>query len=70
MHNKNHTGKANNRALGKLTLGESHELFTLYLLNSENGSERIKLHFQFWFYFIIVSAFLVNGLLFFGIVLQ
>lgn len=69
IHHKNNSGKIINRVFGELTHGESQELYTLYLLNSENSNERLNLIFQFCFYFVLVSAFLVNVLLFFGIVL-
>jgi hypothetical protein len=70
IHHKKHSGKAINRAFGKLTQGKSQEQYNLYLLNSENRSKRIKLNLQFWFYFVLVSAFLVNALLFFKIMFK
>jgi hypothetical protein len=70
IHNKKHSGKVINRAFGKLTQGKSQEQYNLYLLNSENRSKRIKLNLQFWFYFVLVSAFLVNALLFFKIMFK
>lgn len=70
MSNKKYFGKAINRALGKISHDKSQEQYILYLLNNEDSNKRIKLNLQFWFYFVLVSAFLVNVLLFFVIVMQ